>query len=391
MASTYSSNLRFELMANGDQSGTWGATTNTNLGTLIEGAISGRTSVTVTSASQALTIANGATDQARMAILNFTGSFTPSIYIPPVTKTYIISNNCTGALTLFNSTVAGNTTAAGKGITINTGETAYVYSDGTNCINAVANVQGLNALTATSAGGNVDVTAGTGGTTSGAAGNISVRSGSSSSAAGGSVLIIGGNALATAGTSSAGAVNVFGGTTTSTNPASLGGAVNIQGGGGGSGPGGTVTLTGGTGVGPYSGVTIIAGYSTVGVGPTLDIKGGESDDSGAASNGGAVNITGGIGTDYSGVSGGGGAVNIKGGPAAGIIGTNPGTLPGGDVTITGGSGCAIGGSASNGGSVSLVGGPPGTGATGGGNVNITAVAASGNTTGGNVVITAGGA
>jgi hypothetical protein len=69
MASTYSDNLRLELIGTGDQAGNWGDTTNRNLGTLLESAISGAVTVTTTTANQALTIANGSTDQARNMVL----------------------------------------------------------------------------------------------------------------------------------------------------------------------------------------------------------------------------------------------------------------------------------------------------------------------------------
>jgi hypothetical protein len=72
MPSTYSPNLRIELIANGEQSGTWGTTTNTNLGTLIEDAISGYVSVSVISANQALTAVDGGADQSRNMIINLT-------------------------------------------------------------------------------------------------------------------------------------------------------------------------------------------------------------------------------------------------------------------------------------------------------------------------------
>jgi len=60
MPSTYSPDLRIELIGPGEQAGTWNTTTNTNLGTLIEDAISGYVSVSVTSANQALSASNGA-------------------------------------------------------------------------------------------------------------------------------------------------------------------------------------------------------------------------------------------------------------------------------------------------------------------------------------------
>ena len=59
MASTYSTNLALELIGTGDQSGTWGTTTNTNLGTLIEQAISGVVTQAMADANQTITIPNG--------------------------------------------------------------------------------------------------------------------------------------------------------------------------------------------------------------------------------------------------------------------------------------------------------------------------------------------
>ena len=58
MPSTYSPDLRIELIANGEKSGTWGTITNDNLGVIIEDAISGLASVSITSANQALTAQN---------------------------------------------------------------------------------------------------------------------------------------------------------------------------------------------------------------------------------------------------------------------------------------------------------------------------------------------
>lgn len=136
MASTYSTNLRLELIGNGDQSGTWGTTTNTNLGTLIEGAIAGYTTVSVTSAAQALTASNGAADQARLAVLKLTTTTAANfaIYAPPATKTYTIYNSTAYTATIYNSTVLGNTTAAGTGVAIPAGATVQVWSDGTNVL-----------------------------------------------------------------------------------------------------------------------------------------------------------------------------------------------------------------------------------------------------------------
>lgn len=132
--STYSPSLRIQLIPTGDQAGTWGNTTNTNLGTLIESAIAGYISVSVISASQALTALNGAADQSRnmsIALTTTTGAAF-AVYAPPAEKTYVIYNASAYTATLYNSTVLGNTTAAGAGTAIPAGKTMTVWSDGTN-------------------------------------------------------------------------------------------------------------------------------------------------------------------------------------------------------------------------------------------------------------------
>jgi hypothetical protein len=132
--STYSPSLRIELITTGDQAGTWGNTTNTNLGTLIESSIAGYTSVSVIAADQAFTTANGAPDEARhMTIALTTTTALPfSVYAPPVEKTYVIYNASAETATIYNSTVIGNTTAAGTGVAIPAGKTMTVWSEGTN-------------------------------------------------------------------------------------------------------------------------------------------------------------------------------------------------------------------------------------------------------------------
>jgi hypothetical protein len=132
--STYSPSLRIELITTGDQAGTWGATTNTNLGTLIESSIAGYTSVAVASANQAFTALNGAPDEARhmtIALTTSTGA-NFAVYAPPAEKTYIIYNASSYTATIYNSTVIGNTTAAGTGVAIPAGKTMTVWSEGTN-------------------------------------------------------------------------------------------------------------------------------------------------------------------------------------------------------------------------------------------------------------------
>jgi hypothetical protein len=135
MASTFSPNLRIELIGAGEQAGTWGTTTNTNLGTLVEDAISGYVSVTISSANQALTANNGSADQARNAIIELISA--PSafaVYAPPESKLYTIFNNTSHTATIYNSTTLGNTTAAGAGVAIPAGKTMTVWSDDTDFV-----------------------------------------------------------------------------------------------------------------------------------------------------------------------------------------------------------------------------------------------------------------
>jgi len=134
MASTYSPSLRIELIGAGDQAGTWNTTTNSNLGTIIESAIAGYVSVSVTSANQAFTALDGAADQARNAVIALTTTTTANfnVYAPPQEKTYIIYNTTAYTATIYNSTVIGNTTAAGLGVAVAALSKVVVFSDGTN-------------------------------------------------------------------------------------------------------------------------------------------------------------------------------------------------------------------------------------------------------------------
>jgi hypothetical protein len=133
MPSSFSPSLRLELIAPGEQAGTWGTTTNTNLGTLIESSVAGYQTISVIAADQALTIADGAADQSRSAMLRFTTTTGAAfnVYAPPVSKQYTVFNDSAHAATLFNSTSPGNTTASGAGVTIPAGRVMTVWSDGT--------------------------------------------------------------------------------------------------------------------------------------------------------------------------------------------------------------------------------------------------------------------
>jgi hypothetical protein len=130
MSSTYSA-LKVELIGTGDQNGTWGQTTNTNLGTAIEEAIVGRATANfVSDANLTLTLTDTpATQIARHLVLNVTSGVsltaTRDLIVPAIEKPYIIQNNTTGGRSI-------RVIVAGTGFTVPNGKTAFVYNDGTD-------------------------------------------------------------------------------------------------------------------------------------------------------------------------------------------------------------------------------------------------------------------
>jgi len=145
MSSTYSPSLRIELIGSGDQAGAWGATTDSNLAYILDTAVAGYQAVAITSTNQALTYVNGPTSSAALnqsvyAMLSFTGaSAATNVYIPPASKQYIVYNNSGYTITIYNSTVIGNTTAAGTGISVVNGDKIMVWSDATNVFDIKSN------------------------------------------------------------------------------------------------------------------------------------------------------------------------------------------------------------------------------------------------------------
>ena len=134
MASTYSSNLKIELIGTGEQSGTWGTTTNTNLGSLIEEAIAGYVTQAVTDgAATVLTIPNGASSNGRNYVIELTGALTAArtVEVPAVDKPYIFFNNTTGGFAV-TVKVSGLT-----GVVIANGKKAIVYTNSTDVIEVV--------------------------------------------------------------------------------------------------------------------------------------------------------------------------------------------------------------------------------------------------------------
>jgi len=133
MASTYSTNLALELIGTGDQAGTWGNTTNTNLGTLIEQAISGYVTQAVTTGNTTtLTIPDGASGVARNMYIELTGTGGAStvLAVPVNKKLYFIFNNASGAVTV---KVTGQT-----GVSVAAGEKKILVSNGTDIVEATS-------------------------------------------------------------------------------------------------------------------------------------------------------------------------------------------------------------------------------------------------------------
>jgi hypothetical protein len=130
---SYTSSLRLVLPATGEYPGTWGTQANNGLTNLVDTSIAGTSTITMTAADYTLSTANGASDEARSAVLNVVG--TPgaarNIIVPAVSKLYVVFNNTTGG---FAQTVK---TSAGTGVSVPNGATAYLRCDGTNVVAAV--------------------------------------------------------------------------------------------------------------------------------------------------------------------------------------------------------------------------------------------------------------
>jgi hypothetical protein len=131
MASTYSSDLKLELMATGENAGTWGTKTNTNL-ELVQQAIAGFESISLSSGSTtALVMSNASISTARNMVIKFatiTLSSATTVTIPDsIEKFYIF--DCTAVTNPTNLTIK---TASGTGFVTNSSKIFAAYADGTN-------------------------------------------------------------------------------------------------------------------------------------------------------------------------------------------------------------------------------------------------------------------
>ena len=130
MPSTYANNLRLESIANGEQSGTWGDTTDKNICSLLVDALTAVTTISITGLANYVLSANaGTTDESRNAVLKFTGFLSAdcSVTAPAVAKTYLI-DNYTNFATNGNKSVIMKT-LTGAGATVPFGKYT-VYCDG---------------------------------------------------------------------------------------------------------------------------------------------------------------------------------------------------------------------------------------------------------------------
>ena len=133
MANSTSASLKLTVQATGENSGTWGQITNTNL-LIVEQAIGGYDTFNVTNASRALTFTNGAVSNCKNQVIKLTGTLAGNLNVTipdSIEKTYTVVDGCDHA---------GNTltfkTSGGTGVLLCEGNCYELYSDGTNIVKA---------------------------------------------------------------------------------------------------------------------------------------------------------------------------------------------------------------------------------------------------------------
>lgn len=130
--------LKLQLMATGQNSGTWGNVTNVNL-EAVEEAITGSSDVTFASNNQTLSASNTNSSQTfrnlRLNLIGSTGGATRTLTVPDIEKVYIVNNTCGDAVQVQNST--------GSNIAVPAGKTMYLFSTGSNVVDAVTHLTSL--------------------------------------------------------------------------------------------------------------------------------------------------------------------------------------------------------------------------------------------------------
>lgn len=175
MASTYTTDLRIEKIATGEQSGTWGTTTNAQYD-LWEDAIAGTSAITHDdTANYTLSANNGLADESRNMFLNIGGTLTAArnAVVPTVSKLYFVRNSTAGG---FAVTVK---TSAGTGISVANGDYMVLYCDGTNVVDAFNTVN----VTGGTITGITDLAVADGGTGASTAGGALTNLGAAASGA----------------------------------------------------------------------------------------------------------------------------------------------------------------------------------------------------------------
>jgi hypothetical protein len=170
MSSSYS-DLNIELIGTGEQVGSWGSTTNVNLGTALEEAIVGSADVVFSSADETLTFSqSNATQAARHLRLNLTGTSGGARQLIlgsgcQIDKPYIINNGLADTVTVKNTT--------GTGIDVPAGKSMWVYNNGTNVVDVT------NHMTSLTLGSALPVASGGTGSTTLTANNVLLGNGTS--------------------------------------------------------------------------------------------------------------------------------------------------------------------------------------------------------------------
>ena len=182
---TYVNDLRLKEISTGDEAGTWGTSTNTNLELIAEAFSFGTEAITTNADTHTTTIADGSTDPGRSLFLKYTGTLDSActITIGPntVSKLWFIENATSGSQSIIISQ------GSGANVTIPTGQTKAVYSDGAGSGAAIVDalvdldLTGTTTVAALTASGNVSVA---GGSTNGVVisqGDIALKNGGTQS------------------------------------------------------------------------------------------------------------------------------------------------------------------------------------------------------------------
>ena len=178
MANSTSANLKLTVQQTGENSGTWGQITNTNL-LILEQAIGGYDALSVASSPTALTFSNGALSNGKNQVLKLTGTIAGNVDVTipdSIEKTYIVENATSGVFTVTFKTTSGtgitwSTTDKGKKI---------LYSDGTNVLEGISSMGDLVAGDVTANDltiSNITISASTTANTISASGNITTSAG----------------------------------------------------------------------------------------------------------------------------------------------------------------------------------------------------------------------